>query len=384
MSQRGVFNDLAKEFIKNGHNVIIVSPMNSDSVEGINVESGIEVLRFRSDQLVGNTSMIKKGLAYLKLIYQYPRSIFKYYKDRKIDLIISHSLPPEIGVIVMILKAHFKCKFYLMLCEYIWQDSVSLGLFKKYSIACLYYRILEELAIKSADFIASPSPGNIDFVLKYHPWSVTKNIHVLHYCQSPIVINKASLNLKKKYNVEDKFIAVYGGNMSIAQKTEHVIDLAESCLEYDDIVFFLLGKGPNLDNIKADVRNRGIVNIRFVDFLPQDDYLQLLSICDVGLIVLNEKLGVPNIPSKTMSYFNLSLPIVASIDYVTDYGTYITGANAGLWSYSGDVCRFKSNLLHLYNSPEERKRIGKNAYDFYRNNMMPEKAYQTIIEQISK
>ena len=100
-------------------------------VERVNVEAGIEVLRFKTDQLVGNKSMIKKGMAYLKLLYQYPRAIKKYFGKDKIDVIIGHSLPPELGLIIPKLKRHFSAKFYLMLCEFIWQDAVALGMFSK-------------------------------------------------------------------------------------------------------------------------------------------------------------------------------------------------------------------------------------------------------------
>lgn len=383
LSQNGVFTDLIKEFVNNGHNVRVVVPMNENSKKRLNVEAGIEVLRFKTDQLVRNKSMIQKGIAYLKLVYQYPNAVLKYYNNEKFDLIIAHSLPPEMGLIVKYLKKKFKSRFYLMLCEYIWQDSVNLGFFKKNSIICKYYKWLERMTIKAADYIGCPSQGNIDFALSYYPWAVNKHIHVLHYSTSPLEhIPITSEEIRTKYNLGNKFLAIYGGNMTIAQKIEHVINLAEACAEYEDILFILLGKGTQLEIAKQEVSLRKLSNVVFIDYLPQEDYLNLLSACDVGLIVLNEKLGIPNIPSKTLSYFNMSLPIVAAVDYVTDYGKYLEIARAGLWSYSGDTPAFKENLLKLYRSPELRKKMGENGYNFYMNNMLPETAYKTIMKEI--
>ena len=86
LENTSIFSDLIKEFAKNGHNVKVATPLSgSDQPEGIRIEAGIEVLRFRTDQLTGNKSMIKKGLAYLKLLYQYPRAIKKYFGKEKID-----------------------------------------------------------------------------------------------------------------------------------------------------------------------------------------------------------------------------------------------------------------------------------------------------------
>lgn len=382
LSENGVFTDLIKEFAKQGHNVKVATPSKKGVDEGVQQEAGIDVLRFKTDQLTNNTSNIQKGIAYIKLIYQFPNAIKKHYGKEKFDLIIAHSLPPEMGIIVNKLKKRYQAKFYLMLCEYIWQDSVSLGFFKESSIICKYYKWLEGKTVGAADYIGSPSQGNIDFTLKYYPWAKKKNMHVLHYSHAPIVLKKSDEDIKGKYGLSDKFVAIYGGNMSIAQKIENVLDLAEACIDYKDIVFLLLGRGQEIERIKGLAKEKGLTNTLFLDFLPQDDYNNLLSVCDVGLISLNEKLAIPNIPSKTLSYFNLSIPVVASIDKNTDYGKYLELAGAGLWSYAGDTDKFKDNILKLYNNPSFCSEMGENGHHFYMENMLPEKAYSTIMERV--
>lgn len=379
LAESGVFSDLIREFAKRGHLVKVAVPMNKDSVEGINIESGIEVLRFKTDQLARNKSNIQKGIAFIKFIFQSLHAIKKHFRRQKFDLIIAHSFPPEMSIVVKSLKRKYKAKFYLMLCEYVWQDSVSLGFFKENSIICKYYQWLERMIIKSADYIGSPSQGNVDFTLKYYPWAKNHNIHILHYSQAPIQIKLKGEEIKKKYSLENRFIAIYGGNMTIAQKIENVIDLAKACIDYPDIVFLLLGRGPQIEMIKKDVKIKNLNNIIFLDFLPKDEYNALLSVSDVGIVSLNEKMAVPNIPSKTLSYFSLSKPIIASIDRNTDYGRYLEISGGGLWSYAGDTTIFKENLLTLYQNPELLKSMGESAYRFYRENMLPEKAYQAII-----
>lgn len=382
LSNSSGFGDLIKEFAKKGHNVKVAAPKNKNSSEGLNIENGIEVLRYHTDQLTRNASNIQKGIAYLKYIYQVLFAIRKYYRREKFDLIISHSLPPELGIVSRILKRQYKAKFYLMLCEYIWQDSVSLGLFKNGGIICKYYQWLEKMTIKAADYIGSPSQGNIDFVLQHYPWVKNKNIQILHYSRLPIELIKTKLDSKLALEMKDKFVALFGGNITIAQKIENIINLAESCLSYEDILFLVIGRGPNLESVKEDVKNRKITNITFIDFMPKEEYDVILATCDVGIISLNENLAIPNIPSKTLSYFNLSVPIIASIDRVTDYGQYLEKAGGGLWSYAGDTHEFKNNLLKLYHSPSLRKKMGENGNQFYMNNMLPTKGYQTIINQI--
>lgn len=382
LSESAVFVDLIKEFAKNGHNVKVAVPLIEGTTEGLNKEAGIDVVRFKTDRLTRNKSNIQKGIAYIKLIYQYQRAVKKYYSKEQFDLIIAHSLPPEMGIIIKQLKKRYNSRFYLMLCEYIWQDSVSLGFFSEKNIICKYYKWLEKTLIKSADYIGSPSQGNIDFTLRYYPWAVKKNIHILHYSQYPVETIEQNTDIRSKYNLQEKFVAIYGGNVSIAQKIENVILLAEQCQEYNDILFLLLGRGPDLDRMKKRVEEKKLTNVQFIDFMPKADYIRVLSVCDVGLVSLNEKLAIPNIPSKTLSYFSLKIPIVASIDQNTDYGKYLETAKAGLYSYAGDIETFKNNLLTLYKSKKLREEMGQNGYNFFINNMTPEVAYNTIINQV--
>ncbi len=382
LSQNGVFVDLIKEFDKQGHNVKVVTPARKGDSVGLSKEAGIDVVRFMTGRLTNNKSNIQKGIAYIKLIFQFPKAVRRHFTDEKFDLIIAHSLPPEIGIIVGKLKRKYKAKFYLMLCEYIWQDSVSLGFFSEKSLICRYYRYLEKKMVCIADFIGSPSQGNIDFTLKYYTFVKKKNIRILHYTSAPLSIEPAVADLKEKYGVQDKFVAIYGGNMSVAQKIDNVIDLAQACIDYEDICFLLLGRGQDVVRSKKEANQRGLTNIYFIDFLPQKEYFQLLSVCDVGIISLNEKLATPNIPSKTLDFFNMALPILASIDKNTDYGNYLDIAEAGLWSFAGDTDSFKENLLKLYNSPELRKKMGENGHKFYNNYMMPIHGYNTIINQV--
>lgn len=385
LSEPGLFNDLIKEFHEQGHNVKVAAPLSLNTKSGVNKEVGIEVLRFKTGQLIRNKSNVKKGIAYIKYIFQANNAIIKHFRKENFDLIVAHSLPPESGILIRSLKRRYKAKFYLILCDYIWQNAVSLGFIKKKGVICKYYKMMESVLIKNSDYIGTPSQGNIDFITNIYPSVKNKNIKILHHSQAPVVLKDCNkVALKKKFDLENKFIVVYGGNVSIAQKMENVIDLAAECLQYEDIVFLIIGRGPTMDAVKEDVKKRGVNNVRFVEFMPKNEYEELIAICDVGMVSLNEKLGVPNIPSKTLSYFSQSIPIVASIDKVTDYGKYLETAQAGLWSIAGDIDSFKNNLIKLYENPDLVKKMGKNGNMFYLENMLSEKAYATIMKQIEK
>ena len=381
-TDNGLFGSLIKEFKKRGHNVYVSAKGNGIERTFYAEEAGIPVLRIQSKDFTGVSNMVKKALGYIEYSLKQIHYTKKCFKREKIDIIISHALPPELGVIAPALKRAFKCPFYLINTEFTWQDSVVYGFFKKNSPAGWYYRFLEYALFKASDYIMVPLKGTIDYIKSYHQWISDDKFCVCQFWQQPLNIEK-DMSIRDKLGMKDEFVVVYGGSVGQAQRLEHMVNLAVAVKEYKDIHFLLLGRGKKLNDIKQMVAGKALNNFTFLDFMPQQDYLQLLSSCDAGVIILNEVHGSPNFPSKTSSYFNLQVPVLAAIDSITTYGEFLDETNTGLWSLAGDVEHFKENLLNLYQHPELCEVMKKNEIDYFYSRMTPEYAYQTIVDQIN-
>lgn len=379
-SDSGLFTQLINEFRKNGHNVFVSAKGMDVDKTGIVVENGIPVLRIRSNDFTGVSSNVKKALAYQEYALKQRYYTKKFFK-KKIDIIISHSLPPELGYIVAGLKQHFKCPFYLIQTDFIWQDAVAFGYFGKNNPIALYYRFWENKMFKEADYIGCPTKGNVDFIKQYYPKIQDKRFDFLPFWANEITV-KQDDDLKEKMGLKDKFVVIYGGSVGAAQRIEHIVELAEACKEYKDIAFVILGKGAYLDVVKDMVNDKGLSNVEFKAFLPQDQYLAFLASCDVGLIILNEKMATPNFPSKSLSYLNMRVPILAALDHTTDFGKYLVENNAGLWGYSDDIPTLKERLLSYYNSKELREQVMENGYRLFMNELTTTRAYERIINKV--
>lgn len=379
-----LFSSLIHEFKKNGHNVLVSTRDNVNRKHSeLVVENGIQVLRIKSQPFTGVSNPIKKALAYQEYVVKQRYLLKKQFASQKIDLIISHSLPPELAWVISGLKNFFKCPFYLLQTDFTWQDAVAYGMFGKNSPIGLYYRFWEKWMMKLADYVGCPTDGNIEFIRKEYPWMSLGKFGIVRFWQKEICAERSEA-LRRELGLEGKFVAIYGGSVGKAQRLEHVIELAEACKDYEDLVFLILGKGAYLPVIEKMVSDKQLNNVMFKQFMPQEQYLQLLASCDAGFIILNEKHATPNFPSKTMSYFNLRVPVLAAIDPVTDYGKYLDENKAGLWSIAGDVESFRANLLKYYNSKDYRKEVKENAYRLYKETMLPVHAYHSIMSQISK
>lgn len=374
----GIFASMIKEFHANGHKVWVSAKGNKIDTTTLSIEANIPILRIKSNDFTGVKSSVKKALAYQEYAVKQLWQTCKFFKNIEFDLIISHSLPPELAFITNGLKKKFKCPLYLIQTDFIWQDAVAFGYFSRNSPVAFYYRFWERLLFKTADYIACPTVGNISFIKQYYPDLDDSKFRFLPFWQKPIE-PQGGAKLKDQHGFKDKFVVVYGGSVGAAQRVEHLVELAESCQEYDDIVFVVLGKGAHLGFIRDMVSTKHLKNVVFKEFLPQDEYLQFLFSCDVGMIILHEKMATPNFPSKSLSYLNMKVPILAALDHTTDFGEYLESHNAGLWGYSDDIATLKKKLLMYYESLELRNQVKENGYQLFINNMTPEHAYRTII-----
>lgn len=377
----GLFPSLIREFVRHGHKVFVSSRGNADDMTAVKKEGNVSVLRIKCPEFTRVSNNVKKALAYQEYAIKQRYFVKKYWGKENIDVIFSHSLPPELAYIVGGLKRHFKCEFYLEVPDYTWEDAVAYGYFRKNSLIGLYYRFWERNMFKVADYIGVPTQGNVSFIRQMYPWINESVFKVFPFWLKPFVAEKDE-SLKEQLGLRDKFVVIYGGSVGAAQRIEHIVELAEVCREVDDMVFLVLGRGTNLPVIRQMVEDRHLSNVMFKDFIPQQDYLRLLASCDVGMIILNEKMATPNFPSKSLSYLNMKVPILAALDHVTDFGMYLEENGAGLWAYSDDVDGLKKQLLKYYNSKGLREQTAQRGYDLFVNNMTPKCAYESIISQI--
>ena len=375
-----LYSDLVQEFVLRGENVFIVAPCRElNEPTHISNEKGIDVLRVKTMPLFG-VGTIKKGIANLLLPYQFEKAIKKHFSGIRFDNIIIPTPPIMLESVVSKLKKKHNSKVYLILRDIFPQNAVDLGMMSKSSFLYKMFRRQECRLYKVSDSIGCMSQGNIDYIRKHNPEVAPEKLHILMNFQKVLPMEEHTTeDLKSKYGLQGKFVIIFGGNLGIPQKMENVVEFAKAIsTDYKDVVLLLIGSGTQMDVVRQFARDIGVANIVIKDKIPRKDYGQLVMQCDLGLISLNERFTIPNIPSKTMAYFQAAIPVLASVDSATDYGVILEEHNMGLWSVAGDTEAMVSNFDRLYRDAELRHTMGINGRRFLEENMRVEVAYNII------
>lgn len=378
-----MYSNLAEEFRNHGHNITIMAPDNEHAKCFYRIERGMRVIRVNSKTTQGVSNMIQKGIALATLGYYFRKAYNKYIKDDPFDWIIMPTPPITLSPVADYIKKRTGAKFYLILRDIHPQSVWSIGLIK-YRWMYNYLDKKAQKGYQSADIIGCMSEGNIEFINKQYPdLKMGKRVLLYNWISEPPFI-QIDNSLRTRLGVNDKFIALFGGNLGKGQRIENIAWLAEHYLMKKDILFLIISNGIEKERLKKIANDRKLSNIMFMDFMSQTDYLNLTKSVDLGLVSINERYAVPTCPSKAISYMASGVPVFAMINPNNDYGQWIENSGAGYWTVGSDKKRTVEMFDKIYSDQELRKQVGESGRQYYLKHCTPNSAYETMSEQMQK
>lgn len=128
-------------------------------------------------------------------------------------------------------------------------------------------------------------------------------------------------------------------------------------LGYADVHFLIVGFGPELPNVEADVARRGLgAHFTFTGPLYGEDLLRALNSCDIG-VSPDPKNAMNDISTmnKVMEYMTLEKPVV---QFDLKEGRASAG-EASLYARANEPEDFAAKIAALIGDPEARARMGR-------------------------
>lgn len=379
----GMYYDLAEAFHNEGHSVTVMAPDNNYASSYMREENGLKVIRVKCRKVLGESNLIKKGIAMALMPSYYKKAFQKYLKKEEFDWIFMPTPPITLIDFVKYVKKKTRANFYLILRDIHPQSVASIGLLKHKFM----YDYLERRAKKGyeiADLIGCMSQGNIDFIKSNYPYVDRSKLVILYNWLKKEYLPEVNISeLKEKYDLKDKIIALFGGTIGLGQRIENLIMLAESFRENNSVRFLIIGKGIEKDRLMKMSSERRLTNMIFLDYMPQSEYLTFMSNADIGLISINENYKVPTCPSKAVAYMSYGIPIFAIINSNNDYRDFIEENGTGFAVVGGNKKEIIDKFTKLINDNSLRKSMSDNGKDFYKKNLTVNHAVSSIMSQIN-
>lgn len=386
---KGVYTDLLRKFRDEGHNVFIVcsrekrtgKPTAYDSIDGVNV------LRVRTGNLT-QCGLIEKGISTVCIESRYKAAIKRYMRGVKFDMVL-YSTPPITFVnVVKYIKKRDKAYTYLLLKDIFPQNAVDLGMLKKSGIKGIIYsffRAKEKKLYAVSDKIGCMSPANCAYVAEHNPGVDRTKIEVSPNTLEPCDMRKTpeeKNRIRMKYGIPtDKKVLIYGGNLGKPQGIPQMLECLKTRTGKNEF-YVIAGSGTEANLIEDYISECAPDNIRYIRQLPRDEYEELSSACDAGLIFLDPRFTIPNFPSRILSYMQSGLPVIACTDRSTDIGKTAQDKGFGFSCFSSEPESFSGAVDLLLKSNIEE--MGNSAFSYLKDNYSSDESYKIIISAFSE
>jgi colanic acid biosynthesis glycosyl transferase WcaI len=190
-------------------------------------------------------------------------------------------------------------------------------------------------------------------------------IHVIpNWCDDTQITPVAAGDnpLRKKWDLGDKFVVGYSGNLGRAHEFDTLLTAAEQLKNNPRIIFLFIGSGHRTDELARRVKARGFSHLfRFLPYQDNDVLKYSLSVPDVHWISLRPELEGLIVPSKFYGIAAAGRPIIAITAQDGEIARLVQQHKCGLIIEPGQADALAAALSHLSTDANSLAAMGAHA-----------------------
>jgi glycosyltransferase involved in cell wall biosynthesis len=234
---------------------------------------------------------------------------------------------------------------------------------------------------KQAKYIISVTPG-IKKIVDEYTQEPNKNILVMNGYEKEVNVwseeneNKVK-EFKARYNVNNKFVVLYTGTLSMARDTDIFGRTAKYLKDYPDIIFIFVGDGEKKHGLMEYCRVNKLKNSIFQPLLPRHVMPVFMSMADLGINAIRKNDGLESsLSNKIFDYLGNGLPVVWAGE--GDTSEFIRECGGGIVVEPENEKEMGEAILKLYKNPNLKEKMGTDGKRYVLNNFTREKVMRNI------
>jgi colanic acid biosynthesis glycosyl transferase WcaI len=229
----------------------------------------------------------------------YARAMVRAITLPRCDVSVTLTTPPIIGLIGLILGRLKGTRHIFWSMDLHPDAGIALGLMSRRNPIVAALAWLSDAVHRSADRVIVLGPYMADRIAakKVRPERI-ETINVWSRRDEIYPMPREGHPLRKSLGLEDKFVAMYSGNMGLAHTFDDFLEAARRLRSRDDMVFLFVGDGPRRKEVVAAKESEGLDNIVLLDYFPREQLHASLSLADVHLISMRREMTGIVVPCK--------------------------------------------------------------------------------------
>jgi len=304
------------------------------------------------------------------------------FKVGKINYILTIAPPLFTGITGVFAKKFKKSKFFFDIGD-LWPESATaLGYLKNDSVIKLAQK-LEHWIYRYADMVNVVTKLTNERLSKSHSY-IKKILYVPNFVNTDLIKHEPrDTSLVNKYQLSDKLVFGYAGNIGSAQGLKIITDAANLTKNYKEIVYFIIGDGVEKDLIEKEIRTNNLTNVILIPPISRTDVIKYIMLFDVMIIPLvHREIFKITIPSKLYESMAAEIPILLCVD--GEARKIMEEANCGMFVEPENAQMLSEKIIFFRNNRNIIKDLGKNgrkeAFNSFSRNSVVKRFYDELLK----
>lgn len=194
-------------------------------------------------------------------------------------------------------------------------------------------------------------------------WIDEKEIYPLNENHPKII------DFKEKYNLNDKFIIMYSGNIGLYYDLENIIKVIGKFNEREDIIFAFVGDGTVKKEIEDYATENKLSNVTFIPYQDKTDLVYSLNSADIHWVVNAKGIKGVSVPSKLYGVMATGKPVLGVLDKGSEARIIVDECNCGVCTEPGNYDGIYNKIQYILNNKEKVKDLGQNGRKYLEKNL---------------
>ena len=310
-------------------------------------------------------------------------AIVATFKVGKQDYIFSISQPPILGGLLGVFGKWIKHAKYIYNIQDFNPEQTRAVKYSKSKLITNLMMFFDKFSCRKSDLIITVGRDLVETVNnRFSNKKVPKTVLINNWIDEkeiyPLEDNdKKVQEFKKKYNLENKFIIMYSGNIGLYYDLENIFKVIEKIkpgtktANNEEVVFAFIGDGTVLNKLKEYKEEKNMENVIFIPYQDKKDLIYSLNVANVHWCINVKGIKGVSCPSKYYGIAAVAKPILGVLEENAEIRLLIEETNGGLVSSPEDYNSIEKNInwfIENANS-EELKSMGKRSREYLEENL---------------
>jgi colanic acid biosynthesis glycosyl transferase WcaI len=278
------------------------------------------------------------------------------------DLIVAVSPPLQLGLTAWVLSAIKQAPFFFHIQDLVPDAAVVTGMLGERSAAVRAARAIERFVYARASGIGVICEG------------FRRNLLAKGIASNKMVLLPNSIDLssfaplprenefRRQHGIRHgEWLVMYAGSVALKQGLHTFVDAAAMFLPEDGVLFYLVGEGPYMDELKAKADALQLLHLALLPLQPRKTLS--VQLCAADALVITQRRAVTDVvfPGKLLYYMAAGRPILAAVADDSETGRFIIQNEVGIVVPPEEPHGLGDAIRYLKANPAEAERLGRNG-----------------------